>query len=87
LDLSREQTSADEVAEAAAILERSGSLEHALAEVADRRSRAIGVPELGYHQQLKAAVEAMCDLFLDPIRPLLDGRARSSAHALSSDLP
>jgi geranylgeranyl diphosphate synthase type I len=71
LDKDRDATDSEEVEEALEIFARTGSLEYALREVAERRRRAQGVPSLGDHPHLLSVIEAMCDLFLEPIKPII----------------
>jgi geranylgeranyl diphosphate synthase type I len=71
LDKDRDTTTADEVEEALNIFGRTGSLAYALAEVAQRRQRALAVPALDDHPHLLSVIEAICELFLEPIRPVL----------------
>jgi hydroxymethylglutaryl-CoA reductase len=78
LDQDREATTTEEIAQAAALFERTGSLQFALREIASRREQARRVVSMVDHPQLVSLVEAMCDLFLEPIRPVL---ARHAAQA------
>jgi hydroxymethylglutaryl-CoA reductase len=71
LEKDRDTTTGDEVDEALQIFGRAGSLAYALEEVATRRQRALTVPALDDHPHLLSVIEAMCDLFLEPIRPVL----------------
>jgi hydroxymethylglutaryl-CoA reductase len=71
LDKPREATTAEEVDAAIDFFARNGSLAFALAEITRRQGRTRQVAaELG-HEPLVAVVEAMCDLFLEPIQPVL----------------
>ncbi|MCC6521049.1 MAG: hydroxymethylglutaryl-CoA reductase, degradative, partial [Polyangiaceae bacterium] len=76
LDKPREETSADDVVAAKALFERLGSLDFALAEIADRRIRALAVAGLAEHERLRTLVAGVCDLFLDPIRAFMSERDR-----------
>jgi hydroxymethylglutaryl-CoA reductase len=75
LDLDREQTTGEDIAWASELFERVGSLAFALDEIGRRKERARGVAALLDHQQLQSVVEAMCDLFLRPIEPVLERHA------------
>jgi hydroxymethylglutaryl-CoA reductase len=78
LDQPRDATSAADVVAAVTLFERTGALQLALREISERRELALRSVAALDHQQLQALVEAMCDLFLDPIRPLI---TRFSAQA------
>jgi geranylgeranyl diphosphate synthase, type I len=71
LEKDRDATSTEEVEEALQIFSRTGSLEYALEEVTQRRRRALDVPALDAHPHLLSVIEAMCDLFLEPIEPVI----------------
>ena len=71
LDKDRDTTTTEEVEEALQIFSRTGSLDYALEEVAQRRQRALTVPSLGDHPHLLSVIEAMSDLFLEPIQPIV----------------
>jgi geranylgeranyl pyrophosphate synthase len=71
LDADRESTSAAMIAEALVLLEAAGSLAFALDEIRRRKARALAVPAVAAHAPLSALVAGMCDLFLEPIKPLL----------------
>jgi hydroxymethylglutaryl-CoA reductase len=73
LDQPREKTTPEQIARVRALLERTGSLGFALQEMDRRRRRARQVPALQYHTQLQRMVEAMCDLFQEPIQGLIPG--------------
>jgi hydroxymethylglutaryl-CoA reductase len=90
LDKDREATGADDVGEALAIFERTDALGRALREIASRRDHAIHVAALAEQPQLQSVVEGMCDLFLEPIQPVIaattggggnGSRRRTRAHA------
>ncbi|MEM9693924.1 MAG: hydroxymethylglutaryl-CoA reductase, degradative, partial [Myxococcota bacterium] len=70
----RTETSADDIAEAIELLVAAGSRDFALDEIERRRTRALAVPRIAAEPRLGALVEGMCDLFIKPIRPLLDER-------------
>ncbi len=72
LDLDRNATTPREIAEALALLDDAGSLHYALGEIERRKREALAVAEVANHPQLHALVAGMCELFLMPIRPLLD---------------
>ncbi|MBW2457396.1 MAG: hydroxymethylglutaryl-CoA reductase, degradative [Deltaproteobacteria bacterium] len=72
LDKERTKTSREEIAEAARLLETTGSLRFALDEIRERRERAAQVPAVMAHEALQSLVVAMSDLFLKPIAPLLE---------------
>ncbi len=72
LDRDREQTTTEEVAEATDMLREVGSLGFAVAEMERRKQQALGTWALRNHPQLLSLVEAMCDLFMGPIRPVID---------------
>jgi len=72
LDSDRDSTSPGEVAEATELLRQAGSLEFAVAEMERRKQQALGTWALRNHPQLLSLVEAMCDLFMGPIRPVID---------------
>ncbi len=72
LDKERTKTSRDEIAEAARLLETTGSLRFALDEIEARRERAAQVPAVMANETLHGLVVAMSDLFLKPIAPLLE---------------
>ena len=78
LDKPRDETTIEEVARATALFERLGSVDFALREIAARRARALGVPVLDRHPRLRELVAGVCDLFLEPIRPLVEARETSS---------
>ena len=40
--------------------------------MARRKERAHNIPALTDHMKLLSVVEAMCDLFMGPIRPVID---------------
>jgi geranylgeranyl diphosphate synthase type I len=71
LDTPREQTSTEQVARAEALIEETGSLAFALDELELRKERARQIPALHDHQQLRAVVSAMCELFSEPIQPII----------------
>ncbi|MFH1131331.1 MAG: polyprenyl synthetase family protein [Pseudomonadota bacterium] len=71
LDKQREETSAEDVKEVIALFARTGSLQNALAEIVQRRKRALNVKALEDYPRLKELVCGMCDLFLEPIRPMM----------------
>lgn len=73
VDKERTATSADEITEAIEILRAAGSLDFALAEIRRRKDAAVGVASVAAHERLHALVSGMCDLFLKPIAPLLEG--------------
>jgi geranylgeranyl pyrophosphate synthase len=71
LDKPREATSREEIARSTALLMSAGSLSYALQEMERRRDLAHAVPALRLHPALLAVVEAMCELFLEPIAPVI----------------
>ncbi|HEV8321764.1 MAG TPA: polyprenyl synthetase family protein [Myxococcota bacterium] len=71
LDKERACTTEEDVDEVTALFERAGSLRFALAEMARRREGALAPAALAEHARLRALVGGMCDVFLEPIRPLL----------------
>jgi geranylgeranyl pyrophosphate synthase len=73
LDKERTATRPEEIAEAIAMLRSAGSLDFALDEMRRRKDTALHVPAVAAHDRLQALVSGMCDLFLKPIAPLLDG--------------
>ena len=73
VDADRTATSQAMIAEALTLLDDAGSLEFALQEIANRKKRALEVPVLAEQEQLHALVAGMCDLFLEPIKPLMEG--------------
>lgn len=52
-----------------------GSLQFALDEIARRRALACEAPEFDDYPDLKALLNAMADIFLEPIAPLLDAHS------------
>jgi hydroxymethylglutaryl-CoA reductase len=73
LDLDRSATRAEHIEEALQLLEHAKALDFALAEIRRRKQLAMGVSALGDHPELQALVAGMCELFLKPIEPLLEG--------------
>jgi hydroxymethylglutaryl-CoA reductase len=71
LDTERERTTDEEVAEAIELLTRNGALGFALQEIGSRRERARKVMQLVGDDQLTSVVTAMCDVFLEPIQPVI----------------
>lgn len=67
----RASTTAEEVEQAIELFNEVGSLDFALEEIAQRRERARQVIKLLGHVQLGSVVAAMCDLFLEPIQPVI----------------
>ena len=78
LDQERETTTAEEVAEVTQLLVETGSLAFALDEISQRRERARQVMQLLGHDQLTRVVTAMCDLFLEPIQPVIERYGQGS---------
>jgi hypothetical protein len=72
LDNGQGQVGALEVKQAREMFRRVGSLEFAVEEIARRRKRALHAPGLEEHDQLRAVVTGMCDLFLEPLGDVLD---------------
>jgi hydroxymethylglutaryl-CoA reductase len=81
LDQGREATGDEEIVRVLALLERTKTLDFALEQIRQREQRAVMVDGLDMHQQLQGVVKAMCELFLDPIRPLLVGERRRACGA------
>jgi hydroxymethylglutaryl-CoA reductase len=75
----REATTSEDVAEAVEIFGHAGSLPFALDEIAARRQRALKALAPIEHPQLTTVVEAMCELFLEPIQPVIDRCGRDAA--------
>ena len=71
LDKEREQTTPADVEQVTELFEETGSLRFALEEIVRRRAAALAPAALAEHPRLRALVAEMCDLFLEPIRPLL----------------
>ena len=71
LDRDRDETTSTEVNEATEMLRQVGSLDFAVAEMERRKSKALSTHALRNHPQLLSLVEAMCDLFMGPIRPVI----------------
>ena len=84
LDLPRDQTTPAHIDEVIALLERLGSLEHALDEIARRRALAAAAPGLEGSAALVELVESLGDLFLAPIRPLIEQRGWATPSALAA---
>jgi hydroxymethylglutaryl-CoA reductase len=78
LDRDRQSTTAAEVAEAMALFERHGAPGFAAREIAQRRRRAIRAIAEGEHPALVALVDAVAELLLEPIAPVM---ARLEARA------
>ncbi len=72
LDKDRHETTAQDVADVMAMFGRLGSLQYALDELDRRRTAAVAAAERTRDDGLIAMVEGLSDLFLAPIRPLLD---------------
>jgi geranylgeranyl diphosphate synthase type I len=79
LDLDREQTGSEEVQQALELLAQAGSLSFALEQIAHRRDRALAVSELKRAPGLRQLVVAICELFLQPIQPVLERYGRPAA--------
>lgn len=75
LDRDRSATTQAEIDRAIELLRRTGSLRFVLDAMADLKARALAVPALAPHPELVALVRGMCDLFLKPIEPLLEGES------------
>jgi geranylgeranyl pyrophosphate synthase len=73
LDRERGVTRPEHIAEALELLDRAAALDFALQQMRLRKQQAIGVPALANHPELQALVAGMCELFLKPIEPLLEG--------------
>jgi len=73
LDRDRAATTQPEIDRAAALLIATGSRRFALKEMAARKARALAVPALAARPELQTLVRGMCDLFMKPIEPLLEG--------------
>jgi geranylgeranyl pyrophosphate synthase len=71
LDHQPRQLGAPGVQQARELFRRVGSLEFAVEEIARRRERALHAPGLEEHDQMRALVAGMCDLFLEPLGDLL----------------
>jgi geranylgeranyl pyrophosphate synthase len=81
LDAPRDTTSDDDVRRAIAIFERTGSIAFAIDTLHERRALALdSLPEGG----VRDLVEEVCDLFLEPIRPLLQRHEHRSDRVLSA---
>jgi hydroxymethylglutaryl-CoA reductase len=75
-----EQRTAERAVERAVeLFERAGSVQYAVEELARRREQALAVPALADHPRLRSMIAAMCELFLEPIRPFLDEREADDA--------
>jgi hydroxymethylglutaryl-CoA reductase len=73
LDKERTATRPEEITAAIELLSAAGSLDFALDEMRQRKATALNVPSVAAHERLHALVSGMCDLFLKPIAPLLEG--------------
>jgi geranylgeranyl pyrophosphate synthase len=71
LDKPRETTTCEEIDRASRMLLDGGALAFAREEMQRRRELALAVPALRAHPALLAVVEAMCELFLEPIAPVV----------------
>jgi hydroxymethylglutaryl-CoA reductase len=80
LDAPRDTTSDDDVRRAIAIFERTGSIAFAIDTLHERRALALDPLPQG---PVRALVEEVCDLFLEPIRPLLERHEHRSDRVLS----
>jgi len=79
LDRDRGATTEEDIGRVIDLFAETGSLGFALGEIAQRRERARQVMRLLGHEQLALVVAAMCDLFLEPIQPVIarqTGRGR-----------
>jgi geranylgeranyl diphosphate synthase type I len=72
LDKPRQETSAQDISRVIELFAQVGSLQYALAEVARRRQAALASEEIKKHPRLAELVEGICELFLAPIRPLVE---------------
>lgn len=72
LDADRDTVTHAEIDRAAEAFRAEGSLQFALDEIARRRELACNAPEFADYPDLKALLNAMADIFLEPIAPLLD---------------
>jgi len=75
----REQTSAEAVSQVIELFQQIGSLDFALGEIVQRRQRARQVMKLLNHHQLGSVITAMCDLFLEPIQPVMSRYGQGAA--------
>ena len=69
----RAATTQPEIDRAAALFIATGSRRFALQEMTDRKARALAVPAVAARPELQALGRGMCELFMRPIQPLLDG--------------
>lgn len=74
LDRPREETTEQDVRDVMALFERVGSLDYTLDEIRSRRERAVSVPALQPYPKVLGLVAGLCDLFLQPIAPLLESK-------------
>ena len=71
----RDATTLTQIDWAAKAFRLEGSLQFALDEIARRRDLACNAPEFAEYPQLKSLLNAMADIFLEPIAPLLNAPA------------
>ncbi|TDP62700.1 polyprenyl synthetase family protein [Bradymonas sediminis] len=75
LEAERDAVSHDDIDRAARAFREVGSLQFALDEIERRRALACDAPIFADYPDLKALLNAMADIFLEPISPLLDASA------------
>ncbi len=78
LDAPRDATGDDDIARAIRILERTNAPTFAAQLIQQRRERALALPRIAAHRPLHELVREMCDVFVEPIRPLLAAQRRAS---------
>ncbi len=71
LSKDRKLNTPEDIDQAMALFQRSGSLDAALDEIRSRKARAAAVFNRQEQAPLAAMVEAMCDLYLEPIRGIV----------------
>jgi len=71
LDKDRKFNTPEEIEEAMALFKRAGSFQAALDEIETRKQRAMAVFNHEEQAPLATMVEAMCDLYLEPIRGVM----------------
>ena len=74
LEAPRDQTHADDIAQAIELLRDCGALDFALTELEHRHRGALAVPSVAASPALHQLVDGMCAVFMAPIQPLLEAR-------------
>lgn len=79
LDRDRSETTQDDVSAVLELLERLGSLQFALTELERRKHLALDVEALRDQPALRSLVGGMCELFMQPIAPLMKQHREETA--------